>query len=161
MNPSNKANKTGSTLEQMVESTLQKNEYIPQKRIVTKKEKLESLRTYSLFPKRYDKEVYIGTGIYDTDIYVDFFIIGIKRFDAGLIIECKWQQEGGSVDEKYPYLNLNIEQCYPAPTMVVLAGKGMRQKASDWFQKQVSKNPNLVAVYPSLDDFLVWANNHL
>jgi hypothetical protein len=160
MNPSNKANKTGSSLANMVEMALRENEYIPQKK-VKKRDKLESLRTYALFPKRYDKEVYIGTGIYDTDIYVDFFIIGIKGFEAGLIIECKWQQEGGSVDEKYPYLNLNIEQYYPAPTIVILAGKGMRSKASEWFQKQVNKNPNLVAVYPSLDDFLVWVNNHL
>jgi hypothetical protein len=156
----NKANKTGNTLENMVEIALQENEYMAQKK-VKKRDKLESLRTYSLLPKRYDKEVYIGAGIYDTDIYVDFFIIGIKGFDAGLIIECKWQQEGGSVDEKYPYLNLNIEKYYPAPTIVILAGKGMRAKASNWFQKQVNNNSNLIAVYASLDDFLVWANNHL
>lgn len=156
----NKANKTGSTLEEMVERTLHKNEYIPQKK-VKKRDRLESLRNYALFPKRYDKEVYVGTGIYDTDIYVDFFIMGIKGFDTGLIIECKWQQEGGSVDEKYPYLNLNIEQYYPAPTIVILAGKGMRSKASNWFQQQVNNNHNLIAVYASLDDFIVWANNSL
>jgi len=41
-----------------------------------------------------------------------------------------------------------------------MGGEGMRQKALDWFKKQVDHNQNLLAVY-SLDRFIAWSNNHL
>ncbi|MEO3707170.1 PD-(D/E)XK nuclease superfamily protein [Trichormus azollae] len=37
-------------------------------------------------------------------------------YPSGLIVECKWQNSSGSVDEKLPYVNANIENFYPAPT---------------------------------------------
>jgi hypothetical protein len=32
------------------------------------------------------------------------------KFSDGLIIECKWQESAGSVDEKYPFVVLNIKK---------------------------------------------------
>lgn len=85
--------------------------------------------------------------------------MGLSPSPSGLIIECKWQASGGSVDEKFPYLNLNIQQSYPAPTIVVIGGEGMREGAIKWLRQQVTYNRNLLGVY-SLDRFIAWANKH-
>lgn len=98
-------------------------------------------------------QVYIGSGIYGTDIYVDFYIVGATAISSGLIIECKWQQTGGSVDEKLPYVNLNIQNCYLAPAVVLIDGGGMKPGAITWLTRQVAFNQNLLAVH-TLTNFI-------
>jgi hypothetical protein len=110
--------------------------------------------------KRYAKQVYIGSGIYGTAIYVDFYVFNSVAIPDGLIVECKWQQVGGSVDEKLPYLNLNIQTCYPSPAVVLIDGEGMKKGAINWLTRQVDYNSNLLAVH-NLTRFIIWANNHL
>jgi hypothetical protein len=155
-----RANKFGQVLETTVEGTLLAHGYLKAGFNVPKKQQREYLLNSTLLPKRYAKNVYIGTGIYQTCLYADFYVIGSAKVPSGLIIECKWQQINGSVDEKFPYLNLNIKDCYPCQTVVVIAGAGRRQGAIDWFQKQVGVNPNLLAVH-NLESFITWANNNL
>ncbi|HAG81277.1 MAG TPA: hypothetical protein DCL61_08910 [Cyanobacteria bacterium UBA12227] len=155
-----KANRAGHVLEMTVEGTLRGHGYFQLCPSVARQKHREYLLNYSLLPKRYAKHIYIGTGIYQTDLYVDFYIIDSDKLSSGLIIECKWQESGGSVDEKFPYLNLNIKNCYPDPTILVMGGKGMRQGAIDWFQKQTDCNPNLLAVY-NVENFIAWANKNL
>lgn len=79
--------------------------------------------------------------------------------NSGLIIECKWQQTGGSVDEKLSYLNLNIQQCYPVPAIVLIDGGGMKQKAVNWLSTQTASNQNLLVVH-NLTSFITWSNNN-
>ncbi|MBG1269498.1 PD-(D/E)XK nuclease superfamily protein [Nostoc sp. WHI] len=155
-----RANKSGQVLETTVEGTLRAHEYYQVSPNVPKQHQREYILNSTVLPKCYARSVYIGTGIYQTDLYVDFYVMDSVKFPSGLIIECKWQESGGSVDEKFPYLNLNIQSFYPAPTILVMGGEGMRQKALDWFKKQVDYNQNLLAVY-SLDRFIAWSNNHL
>jgi hypothetical protein len=50
----------------------------------------------------------IGPSIYETPRYCDFLVINRAIFPDFLIIECKWQQSSGSVDEKYAFLLFNI-----------------------------------------------------
>lgn len=150
-----RANKSGNILEGNIEAVLNGHTYFQVGNHVTK----EFLLTASLLPKRYAKQVYIGTGIYQTSLKVDFYVIGLAASPSGLIIECKWQESGGSVDEKFPYLNLNIQDSYPAPTIVVIGGEGMREGAIQWLRQQVTYNRNLLGVY-SLDRFIAWANKH-
>jgi hypothetical protein len=76
------------------------------------------------------------------------------------MVECKWQQSGGSVDEKLPYLNLNIQTCYPSPSVVLIDGEGMKKGSLNWVTRQVDSNFNLLAVH-NLTRFIIWANNHL
>ncbi|URD51951.1 hypothetical protein M5J74_08140 [Chroococcidiopsis sp. CCNUC1] len=121
---------------------------------------MQSLLSSTNLSKRYARQVYIGQGIYGTDIYVDFYIIGSTTIPSGLIIECKWQQSGGSVDEKLPYVNLNVLTCYPAPAVVLIDGGGMKPGAIAWLNAQVTINSNLLAVH-TLSSFIAWANNHL
>ena len=148
-----------AVLENSVERALHKRGYVLVGDNLLRKQRLEQLLTATYRPKRYSKQVEVGTGIYGTDLHVDFYIIGSPSYNSGLIIECKSQQSSGSVDEKLPYLNLNI-QLYPAPTIVLIDGTGIKQGALDWLKKQVGANQNLLAVH-NLSSFLTWANNNL
>lgn len=159
MTQGGRANKFGQVLEINVEATLQKHGYFKVGHNLPKKQQREYILNYTLLPKRYARQVYIGSGVYETDIYVDFYVIGVDAVPSGLIIECKWQQIGGSVDEKFPYLNLNIKDCYPAPAVVVIDGGGMKPGAIAWLKKQVHSNQNLLAVH-TLSSFIAWANKN-
>jgi hypothetical protein len=151
---------SGNVLERTVEGVLLGHKYVQVGFDLPKKQRFEWLISSKSIPKRYAKQVYIGEGIYGSDIYVDFYIIGSASISSGLIIECKWQQTSGSVDEKLPYLNLNIQKCYPTQALVLIDGGGMKAKAISWLAAQVAENKNLLAVY-NLSSFLIWSNNHL
>lgn len=159
MNQGSKANKTGKILESNVETTLKQHGYIAVCEQLPKRQKLNWLLNSTT--KGYGTEVYIGPGIYGTDIFVDFYIVGFPIFPSGLIIECKWQAASGSVDEKLPYLNLNIKNCYPAPTIVLIDGGGAKLGGIDWLKKQIKyENQNLVAVH-NITSFMCWINSYI
>lgn len=160
MTQGGKAVTSGKMFENNVERILQGHGYVQVGQNLRRKQKLESILSSTNLPKRYATQVHVGDGIYGTDIYVDFYLICSASFNSGLIIQCQSQQTSGSVDEKLPYLNLNIQDCYPAPTVVLLDGGGMKAGAIDWLKAQVGVNPNLLAVH-NLTDFVAWANNNL
>lgn len=160
MTQGGKANKSGNVLEKTVEGTLAGHGYVPIGENLAKKQRLGFLLNQTNLPKRYARQVYIGTGIYGTEIYVDFYILGSTSIPSGLIIECKWQQTGGSVDEKLPYVNLNIQNCYPAPAVVLIDGGGMKPGAITWLKAQILHNQNLLQVH-DLTSFIKWTNNNL
>jgi hypothetical protein len=160
MTQGGRANTSGNVLEKTVEGALLGHKYVQIGSTLQKKQRLANLFNSTNLPKRYARQVHIGPGIYGTEIYVDFYIIGSPAIPAGLIIECKWQQVGGSVDEKLPYVNLNIQNSYPAPAVVLIDGGGMKPGAIAWLTQQVNSNPNLLAVH-TLSSFLVWANNNI
>lgn len=101
----------------------------------------------------------VGTNIYGGQTRADFYIEGTPVFPNGLIIESKWQESMGSVDEKYPYLVENIKSCYPAPTIVVIGGAGIREGAEQWLRDQVDGD-QLYAVF-SMEEFLTWTIRNL
>ena len=100
----------------------------------------------------------IGHSIYGLPLFTDFWVRGAAGFPNGLAIEVKWQQSTGSVDEKFPYLALNIRECYPCPALVIADGGGQRPGALHWLRGQVAGN--LMAVF-TLAEFLAWANRNL
>lgn len=100
----------------------------------------------------------IGHSIYGLPLQTDFWISGAPGYPNGLAIEVKWQQSQGSVDEKFPYLALNIKQCYPCPALVIADGGGQRPGALQWLRGQAEGN--LLGVF-TLAEFLAWANRHL
>lgn len=87
-----------------------------------------------LEPKRLTRQWPIGAGIDGGPMKVDFAVIGIPSLPDGLIVEVKWQGVFGSVDEKLPYLALNIEQRFPFRTIVVIDGSGWKRGAIDWLR---------------------------
>lgn len=108
---------------------------------------------------RVRREMYIGQGIYNNEIRVDFLIEGVVGFEDGLIIESKWQETSGSADEKLAYLVENIKKRYPCPTIVVYGGKGFRSGAIEWLKVQADGR-RLFAVM-SLEEFLAWTIRNL
>lgn len=100
----------------------------------------------------------IGHSIYGLPINADFWVRGAPGFPDGLAIEVKWQQSTGSVDEKFPYLMLNIRECYPCPALVIADGGGQRSGALQWLRAQVGGH--LIGVH-SVTEFLAWANRNL
>ena len=105
-----------------------------------------------IFTRRFD----VGLSIYNTRQYCDFIIYHPERWPDNLIIESKWQQRSGSVDEKYPYLILNINMQYKSPTILLLAGSGYKKGAEHWIRSQVGTG-NLRHVF-NMPEFAAWVN---
>ena len=101
----------------------------------------------------------ICQSIYDTDIKCDFLLYHPEKYPNCLAIEAKWQQSGGSVDEKYPYLVANIQEKYPCPAWIVLDGKGYKPAAEKWLKRQVSKDKGLLRRVVNMSEFQKAVNN--
>jgi hypothetical protein len=142
------ANRTGDRLETFIEHTLTEHRY-------TKIEPVRFVPAMSLEQPIYSRKVKIGTSIYDLPSEYDFAIYHPKKHPEGLIIEAKWQQSQGTVDEKFPYLVTNIQFKYHYKTIVVLDGGGYRKGAERWIRSQVGNK--LLAVY-NMAEFQTWVN---
>lgn len=142
------ANYTGSTLEKFIGDRLveRKYQFIPRDKF--------KAATYLEQPI-YTKQFHIGNGIYETPMYCDFMLYHPEKWKDCLIIESKWQQSGGSVDEKFPYFVLNIQQRHPSKTVVLLDGGGYKKQAEQWMRSQVGNN--LLAVF-NMGEFQKWCN---
>ena len=100
----------------------------------------------------------IGLSIYQHRLKCDFFISNVTGYPNGLIIESKWQDVGGSADEKFPYLVKNIKEKFPCPAIVVVGGNGCKQGAFDWLKDQV--DDKLIAVL-TVEEFTTYVNRKL
>ena len=137
-----RANRTGNRLEQFVQQALTSSGYTEFWN--HKAQAFENRKTIG--GKQYLKQLPVGPTIYDTIRKCDFFIVNREKFPDDLIIECKWQQVGGSVDEKYPFLLFNIIKT-AVPTVILLDGGGCKKSAMLWLKDQVSKTGALRAVW--------------
>lgn len=142
------ANLTGHTLERMVDALLQQHNY--------KKLPNRQFGVHLTNPRPvYFRQLAIAKTIYDTDMKVDFFVYSPTKHPRGLVIECKWQQSKGSVDEKYPYLIENLSRL-SEPAIIVLDGGGYKPGARRWLQR-ASGNAPQVSLF-GLAGFTRWAN---
>ena len=146
-----KKTKTGNRLELFVENILKEYGYVE---FWNHKASAFANRK-NIGGKQYMKHLNVGKTIYETDRKVDFFIVNREKFPDGLIIECKWQQNPGSVDEKYPFLLLNIIKT-AVPTVILLDGTGYKPAAKQWLKDQV--NHVLIGVW-SMSEFQKETNN--
>ena len=144
------ANYTGTVLERFILSRLDERGYtfIPRNRFVSAR---------ILGQPIYTRKFHVGQSIYGAAQYCDFIAYHPERWPDNLIIESKWQQSGGSVDEKFPYLVLNIQIQYQCLTIVVLDGGGYKQGAESWIRSQVGHG-NFRHVF-NMPEFASWANN--
>ena len=121
-------------------------------------------------PVNYGDELLLTNVPYDT-IYghkgYTEFLLRSKRFQKEIRIECKWQQWGGSVDEKLPYLYLNaIEKMPEKEIIIVIDGDGWKEGAIPWLRDTVIKKKyvgnktadKIVRVF-NLKEFLMWVND--
>lgn len=142
------ANYTGSTLEKFIANRLDERKYqfIP-------RNKFEA--AIYLGQPIYTSQYHLGDSIYGTPMYGDFILYHPTKWSECLIIESKWQQSGGSVDEKFPYFVLNIQQRHPHKTVVLLDGGGYKKQAEAWLRGQVGNN--LLHVF-NMSEFQKWCN---
>jgi PD-(D/E)XK nuclease superfamily domain len=125
------ANHTGNQLELFLENALISHGYAEFWNHKT--QAFENRK--SIGGKQYLKQLPCGNTIYQKPRHVDFLIINRKKFPNDLIIECKWQQSRGSVDEKYPFLLFNIIKT-GVPTVILLDGNGYSKHAKQWLAEQ-------------------------
>ncbi|MDO8462727.1 MAG: DpnII family type II restriction endonuclease [bacterium] len=148
-----RANKTGNSLEQFVEHKLKEHGYTE---FWDHKRQVFANRT-TIGGKQYGKQIYCGKSIYETDRKCDFLVLNQEKWPDGLIIECKWQQSSGSVDEKYPFAFFNICKI-GVPTVVLLDGNGYKPAAMRWLKEQAHPQRALIAVY-NMVEFQTAVNN--
>ena len=92
----------------------------------------------------YARQCYAGTSLYESRRRVDIILHHPEKWTDCLIIQCKWQSEKGTADEKYPFEVLSINK-NPYPTIVILEGAGYRPKSEEWLRSQAGKD-NLLQV---------------
>jgi hypothetical protein len=148
-----KAQRTGNVLETFVENSLKQRGY--EEFWNYKNTAFENRK--AIGGKQYLKQLNIGPTIYETPRKCDFLVINREKFPDDLIIECKWQQSGGSVDEKYPLLVFNILKT-GIPTIVLLDGEGYRPAALKWLTDQVHPKGALIGVW-TMAEFQKHVNN--
>lgn len=146
------ANKTGSVLELFIKRMLEDNGYTA---FPNHKDQLFANRK-TIGGKQYSTQVPCGTSIYESPRKCDFLIMNNEKFPEGLIIECKWQQSAGSVDEKYPFTVFNILKI-GVPTIILLDGNGYKKTAMQWLKDQASKDRALIGVY-NMSEFQALVN---
>ncbi len=148
MNQGAFANYTGNKLQMFIFHTLKDKGYMPvDKRQFRAGCYLEQPIFTPQFP--------LCKGIYGTDIKCDFILYHPQKHPKCLVIESKWQQGSGSVDEKFPYLVENIKKMYPHVTIIVLDGGGYKKQADTWLRNQVDSK--LINVF-NMAEFQKWAN---
>ena len=148
--PAMRPERTGNNLENFIEERL----------IACKYEKISPPKM--LPPQNWSKPVFarqypFQKGLYGTRVKVDFLIYHPTKHPDFLIIESKWQQKAGSVDEKFPYLYLNLME-FPYPSILVLDGSGYRPGAEKWIRSRVKLSNKFNHVF-SMGEFQAWGNN--
>lgn len=136
------ANKTGNRLERFVQDTLNSYGYAE---FWDHKDQIFENRK-AVGGKQYAKQVPCGMSIYETKRKCDFLVLNKEKFPEGLIIECKWQQSNGSVDEKYPFTVFNVFKI-GVPTVILIDGDGYKPAALKWLKGQAGTERALIGVY--------------
>lgn len=87
----------------------------------------------------YARQVKVGRDIYAKVRRVDFLLFHPQRHPNGMVIQCKWQAVSGSVEEKYPFEVLSLQQGeYDA--IIVLDDGGFSSGAERWLRSQAGRN---------------------
>lgn len=147
---------TEHNLEDFIEALLKKQGYLNYS-IDNKKNTFMSINKRKLKKKYYCTEYYIGNTIYDSKRKCDFIIYCKEKHPKFLVIECKWQESSGSVDEKYPFLVHCID--YSKIKTVILAdGGGARDGAINWMI-QCSKQSRYLKSVVSMSGFMSLVNS--
>lgn len=93
----------------------------------------------------------IGTSIYGNPLTHDFVLP-----TTNIIVEIKWQQVGGSADEKYPLLVANLKQQDGYRSIIVADGGGAKPNSIVWMTKQIDEK--LIGVF-TISEFVRFVNN--
>ncbi|WP_341755335.1 MULTISPECIES: PD-(D/E)XK nuclease superfamily protein [unclassified Candidatus Tisiphia] len=142
------ANKTGNELEVFINNRLVREGYVfvPKTRFIASQVLAQPI---------YTRQFNLGETIYNTAWQCDFILYHPIKHSNCLVIESKWQQSGGSADEKYPYTILNVRKQSVYNVIIIIDGDGYKKGALQWLKDQVYGN--LKGVF-SMSEFTTWAN---
>ena len=87
----------------------------------------------------YACQVETGGDIYGKRRFVDVILYHPRLWPNCLVLQCKWQASAGSVDQKYPFEVLSIQQ-NEYDTIILLDGGGYSSGARQWLLNQAGKN---------------------
>ncbi len=149
---------SGSVLEKTVKSVMQEKGF-----------EIISYNTWKNNPEAFGGELLLTNAPYESIYHhkakTEFLLIS-RRKEITIRIECKWQQVAGSVDEKFPYLYLNIIEVIPENDIIVIIdGDGFKPGAIEWFKEavkhkkyigEIKKDKNIIIM--NLKQFITWAN---
>lgn len=113
----------------------------------------------SLMPpheKWFTEQAPVCENIYGVKWKIDLVLYHREKFPELLLIECKWQSVGGSVDEKFPFVVASLKKTNK-PSILITAGGGARDTAITWVKNQQVKG----FTHMSLDQFILWAQKSL
>ena len=103
----------------------------------------------------FSRQVAVGQSIYGTTLRADFVVHNLVEYPRGLVIEAKWQDVGGSVDEKFPYVVANAKTgAYGRPVLLVAFGPGIRPGPIEWVRTQVDERFVGVSTFEELMSWL-------
>lgn len=134
------SNKNGLNFEYFIEQIIQKHNYL----FISKKDFFNIYKTIN--KPCFTKQIIIGESIYNTKRTADFLIYHPQKHKKPIVIEVKWQQSKGSVDEKFPFLIENIKK-NKYKTIIIIDGNGYKKSALNWLKE---KNKHTY----SLNDFI-------
>lgn len=77
-------------------------------------------------------------------------------------VECRWQENSGSVDEKFPYLLRNAVERMPENEVLILyGGDGARKEAIAWLRNEAAKVSAKRIHVVNINNFLQWVRKEL
>ncbi len=146
-----RANQTGKTLELFVENLFREKGFSVLQYKDWKKGEL--FQTENLLLKNVPY-----TSIYEHKGKTEFLLLSYP-YNLEIRIECKWQQQNGSVDEKLPYLFLNC-LIFPEPEIIILIdGPGFKRGAIQWLKNQAKQCTIKIIRVMNVQELMIWTNN--
>jgi hypothetical protein len=81
----------------------------------------------------------------------------LQFYERRIRIECRVQENSGSVDEKYPYLFWNARDYMPEPEVILLLhGEGPRPQALSWLRRECKAvDTKVIRVY-GISEYRDW-----
>ena len=126
-------NRSGNRLEDAVAALLEDVSY----RLVEPSELFFAMR--DMDQPIFARQCEVGLNLYGKVARADIILYHPRKCPQCLIISCKWQASSGSVDEKYPFEVLSLNQI-GIDAMIVLDGGGYSPGAFQWLKGQAGKN---------------------
>jgi hypothetical protein len=148
-----KAARTGMNFKAQIRTTLTSNGFT-EITVQAMQERLASMTENTIVydGKFFAMNVHIGTDIYTCPWKADFVAVNGTTVR---ILHVRWQQVGGSVDQKFPFFVENARRLN-YKSIFILGGDGFKQGARKWLQNQ--KNARIIEVFTE-EEFQEWANN--
>ncbi|MCY4062709.1 MAG: hypothetical protein OXG53_10110 [Chloroflexi bacterium] len=84
----------------------------------------------------YSTNVAIGKNIYNNSRKGHFLLFHPQKWPKGLVVEVRWQGVNGTVDEKFPFIVMNIKRS-GLETVIVMGGEHLKPEVKSWVENQI------------------------